>query len=117
MTINNSNNQCPICGRAIYQDIHQVGLFPYFTVPISSQDKAEILNKYTCEELMDSLDLSACYECGHIFLTELPDLEVLDKLYSKYYSYPSPLEGAFKPERDNRFLEIFEKEDNKDYIF
>ena len=32
---------------------------------------------------------------------------MLEKLYNKYYNYPSPIKGFFKPERDDNFIKIF----------
>lgn len=37
-----------------------------------------------------------------------PNENIINDLYSKYYSYPSAMRGEFIPSRDNRFLQIFD---------
>jgi len=84
-------------------------LFPYFTVPVTKEEKAAIVQKYTSDQLTNPLIVKACVECPHCYLDPLPDQDIIDYLYSNYYSYPSPLKGQFQPERDDYFLQFFEE--------
>lgn len=104
-----SRTKCPVCDAAVEQTLLFFDKYPYFTVPVSISDKNEILEKYTPEQLTATLEVKTCMNCCHCFLATCPDHEVLNSLYLQYYTYPSPLEGIFHPERDRQFLEYFEK--------
>ena len=104
-----TSNNCPICLSANTHEILRHDFFPYFTVPVTKEEKAAIAQKYTSDQLTSPLMVKACVECPHCYLNPLPDQDIIDYLYSNYYSYPSPLKGQFLPERDNRFLQFFEE--------
>jgi SAM-dependent methyltransferase len=103
----NISSQCPICLSNNTKDILYNDVFPYFTVPVTKEDKQTILEKYTSIQLASPLSVKACVNCFHCYLDPLPDQKIIDYLYSNYYSYPSPLKGQFQPERDDRFLQFF----------
>jgi SAM-dependent methyltransferase len=102
-------DNCPLCNTPTTQTLLFYNRFPYFTVPVSKAGKTEILKRYSSEQLVDPLRVKSCSSCCHCYLETLPDQEIIDFLYSKYYSYPSPLKGYFRPERDNKFLEFIGK--------
>jgi len=102
--------KCPVCSDSNLQKILSYDEFPFFTVPVSSFRKEDILKRYLPNKLSAPLHMQVCNKCNHCFLDPVPNQEIIDDLYSNFYSYPSPLEEQFKPERDDRFLEYFEKE-------
>lgn len=100
---------CMICDSVNTETLLNQKSYPYFTVPVSKQNKREILGHYAKSKLSSPLIIKICNDCGHSHLATLPDLNIVNDLYSKYYSYPSPLKGDFYPERDNDFLNYFDK--------
>jgi len=102
-------SKCPICSNTNTQEVLRHEYFPYFTVPVTKEDKSVILQKYSSEQLTSPLVVNVCVECPHCYLDPLPDQSIVDYLYSNFYSYPSPLKGQFQPERDDRFLQFFEE--------
>ena len=110
----NNLNQCPICDSSHVEPLFSFNNFPFFTVPLPKDGKKRVLEKYTEKQLSAPLHVKTCTQCYHSFLNSIPDQEILNFLYSNYYSYPSPLKEQFEPERDNHFLEFFQK--NKETI-
>ena len=100
---------CPICKSNNTDLLLDYGQYPYFTVPVKKSDKKKILAKYSKDKLYGELKYSACKDCGHVYINQIPDQDIIDDLYSNYYSYPSPLKGEFDPARDNHFINIFKK--------
>ena len=100
-------NKCPICSSTVSQTLLSYDAFPYFTVPVSRLLKEKILEEYTDGQLTAPLKVKVCGECCHCYLAILPNQEIIDNMYSNYFTYPSALEGHFQPERDDRFLEFF----------
>ncbi len=102
-----NRNQCPVCASKKSKTLFAYKDFPYFTVPLPLDGKEKIFRVYEINQLKDLLKVNICEECNHCYLCNLPDQGILEDLYSNYYSYPSALEGHYKPERDDRFLEFF----------
>ena len=100
---------CTICKSNNTDLLVDCGQYPYFTVPVKKSDKKKILAKYSKDKLYGELKYSACKDCGHVYINQIPDQDIIDDLYSNYYSYPSPLKGEFEPARDNHFINIFKK--------
>ena len=98
---------CLICSSHNSQMILNEESFPYFTVPVSKIDKISILNKYGRDSLFGELCYWACKDCGHLQINKLPNKNILDDLYKKYYTYPSPLKNTFEPLRDDYFIKYF----------
>ena len=100
-----SKKNCPICKNKNISKVLGVKNFPYFTAPINKDviDRDKISNK------VHSLNVVSCKKCSHLFLSKIPNLNLLNNLYDKYYNYPSPIKGIFKPERDDNFIKIFLK--------
>lgn len=98
---------CIICSSHNTQIILNEGSFPYFTVPVSKIDKISILKKYGIDSLFGELCYWACKDCGHIQINKIPNKNILDDLYKKYYTYPSPLKKTFEPVRDDYFVNYF----------
>jgi len=96
---------CIICDSNNLKIILNVKDYPFFTVPVTIKDKSAILN--THDNLFDELCYWACKDCGHVQINNLPIENIIDELYTKYYTYPSPLEDNFEPERDNYFINYF----------
>ena len=99
---------CPIsdhnCGSKSLLNFNK---FPYFTSPLKISDKKYVLNNTQKRNLYFPLKVSNCLNCQHCFLSQIPNQKIINFLYSKYYNYPSPLEGNFKPVRDDIFLNFF----------
>jgi len=104
-----NKNHCIICENLIYDEICNFGDFPYFTAPVKYQQKKEILQKYKSSDIESELSYMACGYCGHIYIKNMPNQEVINQLYDQYYTYPSPMLKSFSPTRDNTFLDYFEK--------
>ena len=100
---------CPICKSNNTDPLLDYGQYPYFTVPVKKSDKKKILTEYSKERLSSDLRYKACKNCGHVYIRKIPDQNIIDDLYSNYYSYPSPLKGEFKPKRDNNFIRLFKE--------
>ena len=100
---------CPICFSQRTETVMEYDEYPYFTVPLTVQDKEEILGKYDEEELHSLLRVELCVDCNHAYLDPVPGNSMLDELYSNYYTYPSPLKDKFEPIRDNQFLDYFHR--------
>jgi SAM-dependent methyltransferase len=98
---------CPVCSSATTIILLDHSEYPYFTVPVSKLAKKEILSRYSKNQLVAPLSVRVCESCCHTYIFPLPRQDIIDTLYSNYYSYPSPLKTGFEPERDNRFLEFF----------
>lgn len=96
---------CIICDSNNLKIILNVEDYPFFTVPVTKKDKSAILN--THDNLFDELCYWACKDCGHVQINNLPNENIIDELYTKYYTYPSPLEDNFEPVRDNYFINYF----------
>ena len=92
---------CIICDSNNLKIILKVKNYPFFTVPVKIENKSEILN--THDKLFDELYYWACKDCCHVQINKLPNENIIDELYKKYYTYPSPLEDNFEPVRDNYF--------------
>lgn len=101
--------KCPVCGKNRSFSVFSVKAFPYITVPVKRRDKQEILSRYSVAALRSDLEPVACKGCSHIYLKKQPDEKIISTLYSKYYSYPSALQGKFVPQREKAFLEIFKR--------
>jgi len=90
---------CPICKSNNTNLLLDYGQYPYFTVPVKKNDKKKILAKYSKDKLYGELKYSACKDCGHVYINQVPNQNIIDDLYSNYYSYPSPLKDEFDPIR------------------
>jgi len=100
---------CPICKSNNTDLLLDYGQYPYFTIPLKIKDKKNILAQYREDQLFSELKYTACKDCGHVYINQIPDQDVIDDLYLNYYSYPSPLKGEFEPVRDNYFINVFNK--------
>jgi 2-polyprenyl-3-methyl-5-hydroxy-6-metoxy-1,4-benzoquinol methylase len=98
--------KCIVCQSTNLKVLLSCDHFPYFTVPVSKNAELEILTQFNHDNLNMNLIIKGCCDCGHCRQVKLPDFDVLNKLYSDYYHYPSPLENNFKPERDDVFVEL-----------
>ena len=104
--------KCQICKSINVNLLLDYGLYPFFTVPVKIDNKDEILKKYNKSQLFGELKYNVCDDCGHVSIKKIPRQNIIDDLYSNYYSYPSPLKGEFEPIRDNYFVETFNKKIN-----
>ncbi len=104
-----NNNTCPVCSATLDSDLLFYKDFPYFSVPVDESNRKAILKQYDLEQLVAPLAVKTCNHCTHCYLGTLPDQKIIDFLYAHCYSYPSPLEGNFRPERDDRFLQFFQE--------
>ncbi len=100
---------CPVCKGTESHQLFSITGFPYFTVPVIKSAKEEILIKLLPSERTAPLNVAVCKNCCHCYLEDLPDGDILNCLYSRYYNYPSALKGDFHPSRDNRFLSFFDE--------
>ena len=96
---------CIICDSNNLKKILNVEDYPFFTVPVTKINKSDILN--THDNLFDELCYWACKDCCHVQINNLPNENIINELYTKFYTYPSPLEGNFEPVRDNYFINYF----------
>jgi 2-polyprenyl-3-methyl-5-hydroxy-6-metoxy-1,4-benzoquinol methylase len=97
---------CPICSNQSTTTLLKFNDFPYFTVPLSKDTKNRLLKNNNIKRT-ELLEVKMCSSCCHCFLGTLPDDKTLSTLYADYSSYPSPLLNNFEPERDIKFLDIF----------
>jgi len=97
---------CPICSNQSTTTLLEYNDFSYFAVPVDKERKNGLLKNSNIKKT-DLLEVKMCASCCHCFLGTLPDEETLSILYSDYSSYPSPLLNHFEPERDIKFLDIF----------
>jgi len=107
--INNSVNFCPVCKKNNSRNFFSVDNFPYFSIPLNVNDIFAIKSNPDLKSPEEKLSASNCLNCDHGYLNKIPNFKILDKLYSAYYNYPSPLKGNFKPVRDNNFIKVFLK--------
>ncbi len=84
---------CPICKSNNTDLLLDYGQYPYFTIPLKIKDKKNILAQYREDQLFSELKYTACKDCGHVYINQIPDQDVIDDLYLKYFLYPSPLKG------------------------
>jgi len=103
---------CPICKSNNTDLLLNYGQYPYFTVPVKKNDKKKILTYYSKDQLFSELKYTACKDCGHVYINQIPDQNIIDDLYSNYYSYPSPMKNEFEPTRDINFINYFKKSIN-----
>ena len=103
-----SKKNCPICKDKNISNVLSVKNFPYFTAPINK----DVVNRDNISNKVHFLNVVSCKKCSHLFLSKIPNLNLLNNLYNKYYNYPSPIKGFFKPERDDNFIKIFLKNNN-----
>ena len=96
---------CPICRSKKFRSILNIKKFPYFTAPKNK----ETIKKKKIKNKAFNLQVVNCRNCTHTFLSKLPNLNILNELYDKYYNYPSALNGFFTPERDENFIKCFLK--------
>jgi len=100
-------NGCRVCKSNKIKNLFKKDNFSYFTSPIKIS-KIRNLNKILKKQKDNyRLEVVYCNECSHVFLKKLPDQGMLNKLYKKFYSYPSAIRDGFEPVRDNTFLKIF----------
>ncbi len=100
---------CPVCKGEESHPLFSIAGFPYFTVPVAKSAKQEILSKLPPSQRTAPLNVRACRTCCHCYLEDVPDSDILNFLYSRYYNYPSALKGHFHPSRDNRFISFFDE--------
>ena len=105
----NNINQCFCCNSKKIKKLIEVNNFPYLTAPLSTKDKINIINSNKLKKYFDNLSVKYCIECTHIFLSQLPNLKIINELYSKYYTYPSAILGSFIPSRDINFIKFLKK--------
>ena len=103
----NKINFCPVCGNKKNSNLFKFKQFPNFTIPLNVKDIKFIKSSSSLKYPYDDLSASNCNVCHHGFLSTIPNFKILDKLYSDYYNYPSPLKGTFVPVRDNNFIKVF----------
>ena len=103
---------CPICKKSnnIFR-ILNIKNFPIINTPIKIKQKKTFLNNGARHLFKEDLKILLCKNCFHTYLEKIPNQKNMDKLYSKFYNYPSPLIGKFKPQRDINFLNFLK--DNK----
>ncbi len=100
-------NCCRVCKSKNIKNLFRKDDFPYFTSPLRIS-KIKNLNKILKNKKKSfTLDVAFCKDCSHVFLKKLPDQNMLNELYRKFYSYPSAIKDGFEPVRDNTFLKIF----------
>ncbi len=104
---------CFCCRSKDIRKLISVKKFPYFTTPIDIKSKSKIVNSNKKKNYFDNLNLKYCKKCSHVFLSKLPNLKIINELYSKYYNYPSAMLGNFIPSRDVEFVNFFKKYLNK----
>lgn len=104
---------CFCCRSKNIRKLISVKKFPYFTTPIDIKSKSKIVNSNKKKNYFDNLNLKYCKKCSHVFLSKLPNLKIINELYSKYYNYPSAMLGNFIPSRDVEFVNFFKKYLNK----
>ena len=105
--------ECFCCRSKNIRKLIAVKNFPYFTTPIDIKSKSKIINLNNKKDYFDNLNLKYCKKCSHIFLSKLPNLKIINELYSMYYNYPSAMLGNFIPSRDIEFVNFFKKYLNK----
>ena len=104
--IKNNVNFCPVCKKNNSRNFFSVDNFPYFSIPLNVNDVFAIKSNPDLKSPEEKLSASNCLNCDHGYLNKIPNFKILDKLYSTYYNYPSPLKGNFKPVRDNNFIKV-----------
>lgn len=97
--------KCPICRGTVLAEFLRIDNFGCFNIPLDPAARAALCRDYAQARLLPPLVVAACAGCGHMFLAELPDQDLLDRLYRDHYCIPSPLLGHTPPARENRFLE------------
>jgi len=107
--IKNNVNSCPVCKKNNSRSFFSVKNFPYFSIPLKINDITSIKSNPDLKSPEEKLSASNCLNCDHGYLNKIPNFKILDKLYSAYYNYPSPLKGTFTPVRDNNFIKFFLK--------
>ena len=106
---------CPICKKKNnIQRIIDVKGFPIINTPIKILQKKNFFKKNSKKLFKEDLKILFCKKCFHTFLETIPNQKNIDELYSKFYNYPSPMLGKFKPQRDINFLKFFKN--NKKYL-
>ena len=103
---------CPICKSNNTNLLLNYGQYPYFTVPVKKNDKKNILAEYSKDQLSGELKYTICKDCGHVYINQIPDQNIIDDLYSNYYSYLSPMKNEFEPTRDINSINYFKKSIN-----
>ena len=77
--------KCPACQSVEIINFFEIQKYPVINVPLTKTAVTEITEKYSKNEIYSDLKTAYCENCGHIFLTSIADLDVLNDLYSKYY--------------------------------
>lgn len=104
--------KCNICQKNKYlKNFINFGKFPFANFPVNFKKfKDYIIKKRLTKKLTDNLDLQFCSSCNYLQLKKVPNDKILDDIYEKFYTYPSPLKYNFNPTRDVFFI-------NKLFIF
>lgn len=99
----NSNKCLSISKRCKPSKFIDFGLFPFVNFPIDfdSYDKYLKKNNYRSKK---RLKLSICKKCGYLYLQNRANPKVIDKIYSKFYKYPSAQLNQINPTRDDFFV-------------
>ena len=103
--------QCKIClEKTKLKKFISFGDFPYANFPVNySKFKNYIIKKKLINKIFSKLNLLLCSNCNYLVLDKKPNDKILNSIYEKFFTYPSPLEKNFKPIRDNKFLSILLK--------
>ena len=110
-----NKKKCKICLEQTHlKSFIKFGDFPYANFPVNfTKFQKYIIKKKLVDKIYSKLDLLACYNCNYLVLDKKPNEKILNDIYEKFYTYPSPLEGNFIPVRDDKFLSIFLKNETK----
>jgi 2-polyprenyl-3-methyl-5-hydroxy-6-metoxy-1,4-benzoquinol methylase len=108
-------NKCPICQSSDFsKKLMNIQKFPIINTPIRLDQKKKLSKNFLNKDLFFNLNILICKNCFHTYLKKTPDKNKLNKLYSNYYSHPSPLLENFNPNRDLEFIKFIK--DNKNIL-
>lgn len=102
-------NCCPIKAEKKTAHFFSFKNFPLQTTPINKKKITYLYKNFSRKKLFTNLHYNYCKNCDHIFLKNPPKQKIMNFLYKNFYSYPSPLLTKTNPQRDNFFLQIFNK--------
>ncbi len=99
-------NKCNVCKKdKNLKNFINFGKFPFANFPVNYRKfENYIIKKKVTKKLSDNLDLQFCSHCNYLQLKKIPNNKILNDIYEKFYTYPSPLKYNFNPTRDVFFL-------------
>ena len=108
--------KCPVCKSDLIDKIFNYKNYSLFNVPIIPSVKNKLIAGYEKNELNNNLSVGGCNNCGHIFLINLPNIELISILYKDCYNVPYPILSECSSDREDYFLELFNNHMNSGII-